>query len=734
MSELRIRPLDSLGYDFIAGPYLPEGKDENYLRNEQSPRPADSYRQLRPDEIELLVRNGNTADRWDNILITDPFEPDLIAHCSFHGLVRIGRLEEVALEHHEITVPTGITHSRLIACDIGDDVAIHNVRYLAHHIIGDQCILLNLDEMHTTNHAKFGSGIVKDGETEETRIWLDLINEAGGRSVMPFDGMTAGDAYLWAKFRDDTDLMDRLGEITQASFDSRRGYYGTVGRHCVIKNCRIIKDVRFGDNCYVKGASKLKNLTVNSTEDEPTQIGEGVELVNGIIGAGCRIFYGCKAVRFVLGPNSNLKYGARLIHSYLGDNSTVSCCEILNNLVFPAHEQHHNNSFLIASLVLGQSNVAAGATIGSNHNSRAADGEIQAGRGFWPGLCVSVKHNCRFASFVLLAKGHYPAEMDVPLPFSLVTNDIADDRLCIMPAYAWRHNMYALARNAWKIRDRDSRQVKIQNIEFEPFAPDTAEEMLTALTLLERWTGCAQVRRDGGDPDSKSPEELSRLGRQLLEGPAEGMADLQVLADRIEYSRRVVLILRPHEGYRAYRDMLFYYAVRNLIDWLDADEDRDLAAMSQTLIGPRNKDWINLGGQLVRSVDLDGLLTGIKTGQLDSWSDIHAACDELWRDYPLDKQRHASAVLLELLGTDDLSPELWLGALNRVIEIQEYVADQTYRTRAKDYDNPARQITYRSKAEKDAVIGQLSDNPLVQQVRQRTEDFRRRVEKLRKRL
>ena len=81
-----------------------------------------------------------------------------------------------------------------------------------------------------------------------------------------------------------------------------------------------------------------------------------------------------------MGDNSQLKYGARLINSYLGDNSTISCCEVLNSLIFPAHEQHHNNSFLCAATVFGQSNMAAGATIGSNHNSRGADGEIIAGR------------------------------------------------------------------------------------------------------------------------------------------------------------------------------------------------------------------------------------------------------------------------------------------------------------------------------------------------------------------
>jgi NDP-sugar pyrophosphorylase family protein len=324
--------------------------------------------------------------------------------------------------------------------------------------------------MHTTDHAKFGNGILKDGEPENVRTWMDIMNETGCRKVLPFDGMTTGDAYLWAKYVDDAPLQQALKKITQKGIDNRRGFYGTTGSNCVIKNCHILKDVRIGSYSYIKGANKLKNLTINSSEAEPTQIGEGVELVNGIIGYGCHIFYGCKAVKFILGNNSNLKYGARLINSFLGDNSTISCCEVLNNLIFPAHEQHHNNSFLIASVVMGQSNMAAGATIGSNHNSRANDNEIQAGRGFWPGLCTSVKHSCRFASFTLLSKADYPAELDIPLPFSLLNNNVSKDRLEVMPAFWWMYNMYALARNAWKFKNRDKRIHKIQNIEFEAFA------------------------------------------------------------------------------------------------------------------------------------------------------------------------------------------------------------------------------------------------------------------------
>src|SRR5690606_25254893 len=150
------------------------------------------------------------------------------------------------------------------------------------------------------------------------------------------------------------------------------------------------KDIKMGSYAYVKGVNKLKNLTINSSAESFTQIGEGCELVNGIIGYGCRIFYGVKAVRFILSSNSQLKYGARLINSFLGDNSTISYRDVLNSLIVPAHEQHPIKSYLCAALVKRQRNLAAGATVGSNHIPRAADGEIIAGRGLWPGLCVSL--------------------------------------------------------------------------------------------------------------------------------------------------------------------------------------------------------------------------------------------------------------------------------------------------------------------------------------------------------
>ena len=729
---MQVRPLNSYGYGFISEPFLPAGEDEYYLRNAQVNKPLDTWRKLTADEIDILTAAGNTSDNWENVLVADGFDPHKVRNCQFVGLVRLGRLDDLCLEHEDFVVPVGLSDSTIISCDIGDNVAIHNVRHLAHYIIADEVILTNVAEMFTTSTATFGNGIVKEGQDDDDRLMIDVINEAGGRSILPFDGILPADAYFWAKFRGETDLSERFQEMTDRMFDARRGFYGTVGKGSVIRNCRRIKDVKIGQAACIIDANELNNLTINSSPEEPTTIAEGVELVDGIIGFGCEVLYGSKAIKFVMGDNTTLEYGARMIHSFLGDNSTVACCEFLNNLVFPAHQQHHNNSFLIATLIMGQSNIAANATIGSNHNSRAPDGEIHAGRGFWPGLCTSLKHNSRFASFVLLAKGDYPAELDVPLPFSLVSNDAANDRLLIMPAYWWMYNMYALARNSWKFQARDGRKVKRQNIEFDAYAPDTAEEIFNAMSLLERWTAEAYLRAQGSLADEKSPEEIQKIGKELLTGPAEKVNSLEILARNVEHSRRKVVIIKAAAGYEAYRQILHYYAVKNLLDYLQDNPDATLKTMCNDLGTERQRRWINLGGQLVRGDDFDQLVADIKSGKIEDWNQLHQRYDQLWEKYRRDKQAHALATLLSLLGVEKLTNQVWQGALDEAMKIQQYICDQTYASRKKDYDNPFRKMVYDTVEEMEAVIGTIEDNSFVKQVREETQAFAELIERAKK--
>jgi hypothetical protein len=192
-----------------------------------------------------------------------------------------------------------------------------------------------------------------------------------------------------------------------------------------------------------------------------------------------------------------------------------------------------------------------------------------------------------------LAKGSYAAELDVPLPFSLVSNDEAHDRLLIMPAYWWMHNMYALARNAWKFQTRDHRKTKTQKIEFEALAPDTAEEIFHAMDLLETWTAKAYYAKQAS-ADGSTGRDASATGRKLLLADEDHLSQLDILAENVENSRRRVVVLKTRQAYRAYRDMLLYYAVRTLVDYCKAMPQATFESMAEELGPCGEQAWINL--------------------------------------------------------------------------------------------------------------------------------------------
>ncbi len=682
MNIIQTHPVKELGYNFMDPKYIPDGENEYHIRDIQND--GRTYRALTTLELDTLIHNRNTSDNWNNVQVSENFNAALIKNCKFYGLVRIGVLKPFYREFHNFRMAVGLYNSTIISCDLGDNICVDNVNYLSHYIISKDVMMANLNELACTDHSKFGNGIIKEGEDESIRSWVEVCNENGGRSILPFNGMLPGDAFMWSKYRDDNKLMDQFKRFTQKELDNKRGYYGKIGERTVIKNCGILKDVWIGSDAYLKGANKIKNVTINSDAERKTQIGEGCELVNGIVGFGCRIFYGVKAVRFILASHSQLKYGARLINSYLGNNSTISCCEVLNSLIFPNHEQHHNNSFLCAALIMGQSNMAAGATIGSNHNSRGADGEIQAGRGFWPGLCVSLKHNSKFASFTIIAKGDFPAELNITIPFSLISNDVANDRLVVMPAYWFMYNMYALERNAWKYKDRDKRTEKIQLIEYNYLAPDTINEIFTAIVFLENLT-----------PEKN--DTASAIG--------------------LENTNRTTTIIKVPQSIKVFKELIQYYGMCVLLNHIaknDFKDFEDLKSSINVLIS--RTEWLNIGGQLMKSATLKRLKDDIVSDKINGWNDVHERYKEEGKKYDIDLLEHAYCSLLEILNitSKQFTVELFKKLLGETLSTKQWMADGILKAREKDYTNPYRKMVYENNSEMNKVLGSLEDNSFIQ--------------------
>ncbi len=730
MNKITKKPISEVGYNFIPTEYLPKGKDEYYLRNRFN-KSGIVYRSLTAFEIEILVKNNNTSSNWNDLLVSPLFDPQLVKNCNFFGLVRIGKLEPLSLEFKNLNLAVGLFNSTIISCDFGDNVCIHNVNYLSHYVIGTEVMIANVNELAVKNTAKFGNGILKDGDGDAQLIWLEICNENGGRKVLPFDGMLTADAFLWMKYRNDEALMSSFASFTVNKFDSFRGHYGMIGDRTVIKNCKMIKDVLIGTDAYIKGANKIKNVTINSSPESPTQIGEGCEIVNGIIGIGCRIFYGVKAVRFIMASHSQLKYGARLINSYLGNNATISCCEVLNSLIYPFHEQHHNNSFLCASLLMGQSNMAAGATIGSNHNSRGADGELVAGRGFWPGLCVSLKHNSKFATFSILAKGDFPAELNIQIPFSLIINDPTENELRIIPAYWFLYNFYALQRNEWKYQDRDARTSKELRLEYNCLAPDSINEIFDALNWMSLFTGIAYFKSINAETNDEN--KCKEKGQNLLDANDPIIDELEILAYGFENSQRKVVLLKVRKAYAAFKTIIRYYATSKIMKSLNAESSNPIEEFIATIPAAiERKSWMNVGGQLILSEEVKNLLNHIRIEKFKSWDQVHGFYQYQGALYDKQLLEHAIACLFEL---DGLSGEnIDIHVMNRLIleyvKTNDWIFKGIVSSRDKDMQNPFRQMVYDNEAEMISVLGKVADNSFIKQKDKERQSVKKQAELL----
>jgi hypothetical protein len=360
---------------------------------------------------------------------------------------------------------------------------------------------------------------------------------------------------------------------------------------------------------------------------------------------------------------------------------------------------------------------------------------------------VSLKHSSRFASFVIIAKGSYPYELNITLPFSLVNHNAKEDRLEVMPAYFWMYNLYALERNSWKAADRDKRAVKVQHIETDYLAPDTAEEIIAALSLMEGWFEAAGLAAPAASslPAQVGERPPENGGDEDPEYAYAGEGGDEIPAPGLERHKRPAVLLKPRKAWAAYREMLRYYAAKTLIAYLEERPELDFAALLEELEGEggegaaercakeRVTEWVNLGGQIVPAFRVDALRAQIREGKIQTWEAIHRAYDEFHAAYPLDRARHALGVL-QRLSIKPADSGAFAGELDYALETRRRIAGEVYRSRAKDFHDPFRAVTYRNKQEMDQVAGKVEDNFFVALTKKDLARFEETVGALKQRL
>ena len=365
---------------------------------------------------------------------------------------------------------------------------------------------------------------------------------------------------------------------------------------------------------------------------------------------------------------------------------------------------------------MGQSNIAAGATLGSNHNSRGADGEVIMGRGFWPGLCVSIKHNSIFASFSLLNKGDYNYELNIPIPFSLISNDPLKDELVIMPGYWFLYNFYALARNAWKYVDRDKRKYKTPIYEYGYLAPDSINELVNARTIIAKAVATAQLVKEKKSTANEDAKLLA-LGTTLLKTKTKKEIDaLEVVVAGFENSKRKAKLIKSYDAYHMFEKIIFIYGIEAALKITENKKGKAIiSTLQQVKLSATNLTWTNIGGQLIPQKNVDGLLSKIKNNSITSWDEVHAFYEAESEKYISRKDNHALQCLETLTGKplSKLTAAQLINWLDTYLEIKTDITARIQNTRAKDYSNPFRKMVYESEAEMNAVVGALNDNGFI---------------------
>ena len=580
---------------------------------------------LKKEEVKILEKNGCWAEDWKKVQVKQPFDPTLIHNTGFCGDVYLGRFVKIngcEISSSCIDDYSSLFMSTIICSVIGKYVRIHN------------CGEISAIPGAFKNPVIIGAG-----------------NEKTGREAVLFSGITMGDIWLQTHLKGHELFQQFLGEFTEQKL-SEASSLTSIGDYCVIENTKAVRSISLGRRAVISGATRVEECIISSSSASRTTISDNAIVKRSFIGCGVTIDSGAFVQECFLDRNVTVKQYARVIQSAVGINSTIACGEVQNCYIAPLHEQHHNSSFLIAADIGGQSNIASGANLGSNHNSRANDGEMIAGRGFWAGLSTSVKYNSYFAPFTLLAKSSFAYELDIKLPFALVSDNIKENTLDVMPAYWWRHNMYALFRNNFKFQKRLGKGG--DDIECQFMAPDTAEEIQNALELLKAYKKTVPARE-------------------------------------LENSSRKVQILGIDDGIKAYKEMLLWYGVSTVLAYfkrpgVKPDKYRDIPIDNSKVTW----GWTNVCGHLVCNVDLKQLIHDTEKGDFISWDDIDERLARFDIEYPRTRFAHALHILGILYGKKTFDKDM-LDRINKDYDkLSEKIKKQIISTRTKDFENKFR--------------------------------------------
>jgi len=541
------------------------------------------HRALTPKEITQLLAQGCSATNWDQILVHPDCTIDRLWRTHFVGTNTIGNLS--GHTHQQwYSQPNGIYDATLIDCKVDDHVLIKQVqKHIANYHIRSHAIIQNVYSMVTEPHSPCG-------QLEQ----VSVLNETGGRDIPLHPQMNAHLAYILAHYRYKPQATQRLLQLLDHSPNAEQGYIGTGA---LIENTKEIHNVYIGDHSQILHTHRLTNGWIHSTQQSPTKVHHGVNADYFTFQAGAYIHTNVELDHVLVGEKAEVSQGFSAEHSMFFTHSHLSRGEACACLGGPFVVSHHKSTLLIGG-AMSFSNSGSG-TNQSNHMYKL--GPIHQGileRGTKTASDSYIMWPSVVGAFSVVMGRHYHHTDSSDFPFSYLMEQ--QGRTYLVPGI----NIKSIGtlRDAQKWPVRDKRIAPYQDlIHYQLLNPYTVGKSMAGLAIL------------------------TTLERKIKD------------RNRITYNKLNIEKGALSKGIKLYELIIKTYLGSLLVKQLSPLATKDIRSIQQALtpsLSLEDPQWVDVLGMIAPRESIDGLMSQIAKGEVETISDTNSQLKHIYQQYP----------------------------------------------------------------------------------------------------
>ena len=537
-------------------------------------------RKLSENEIAALKAQGCTAEDWLNITVADDFCTDHIQQTNFYGEVNLGSFNKTIEVADGFTKHSGIRRATLRNCVIGND-----------------CLIEDVNCINTTPDASFGEGHV-----------ISVLNEVGDGNVMIFDGLNSQLAALMVKYEQDKEFTDIVRRLVTKSITEHSLPVTTIGNDVRITATHDITNCHISDGCVIDGALRLKDCTLKSIPSATVNIGVGVICKDSVIYNGSSITNAVKLENCFVGEACKITDGFTAENSLFFANCYMSNGEACAAFCGPFSASHHKSSLLIGGM-FSFYNAGSGTNF-SNHAYKMGPmhwGVLERGTKTASGSYVLLPARIGTFSVCFGKLMHHPDTHKLPFSYLIA---YGDDMYLVPGRNLTTVGLYRDIRK-WPKRDKRHSKGKNSIVNFDWLSPFSVGGIMVAKRTLEA------LREVSGDVETYNFHDYVIKNSSLKKG-------------------------------------IKYYDIALRI-YMGAVMKRHRLERPATPTGTGK--WSDLSGLLIPLSEEQRIVNAIKDGSLDS---IHAIREEFVRandNYAEYRWAWSYRLICEYYGIDEITEE-----------------------------------------------------------------------------